>query len=173
MSISKNTLKVMFEQMSEDEAMQTFHALRSSHGWTGTIFTRADFEASIGADLTDKQWEEVKGSKMWDSTTIDVMAEAFDEHASWIAMHLHLEPASDDVETSPGGYVHKNGVVELPPHHPRATVCGTCGRGWDDAVSTALTPVPAARCPFEYEHAEYDSEYDSEVAAEAAAQEEV
>lgn len=30
--------------------------------------------------------------------------------------------------------------------------CGTCGRTWDDGVSTALTPVPAGRCPFEYIH---------------------
>lgn len=43
-------------------------------------------------------------------------------------------------------------VVELSATDPRATVCGTCGRGWDDSVSTALTPVPAGRCPWEYEH---------------------
>lgn len=38
--------------------------------------------------------------------------------------------------------------------HPNADVasCGACGRSWDDAVSTAWTPTPAARCPFEYEH---------------------
>lgn len=49
-------------------------------------------------------------------------------------------------------HTHKNGVVELPPTDPRATVCGACGRGWDDTVSTAWTPAPAGRCPFEYEH---------------------
>lgn len=48
--------------------------------------------------------------------------------------------------------VHDNGVVERPSNDPRATVCGECGRGWDDAVSTAWTPAPAGRCPFEYEH---------------------
>jgi hypothetical protein len=30
--------------------------------------------------------------------------------------------------------------------------CGTCGRTWDDAVVTSVTPTPSARCPFEYEH---------------------
>jgi hypothetical protein len=35
----------------------------------------------------------------------------------------------------------------------RAATCGTCGRSWDDTVSTSMTPVPSGRCPFEYEHA--------------------
>lgn len=43
-------------------------------------------------------------------------------------------------------------VIELPVSDPRATVCGTCGRGWDDSVSTSWTPVPSGRCPFEYDH---------------------
>jgi len=30
--------------------------------------------------------------------------------------------------------------------------CGTCGRSWDDAVITAYTPTPSARCPFEAYH---------------------
>jgi hypothetical protein len=32
--------------------------------------------------------------------------------------------------------------------------CCTCGRSWDNAIITGLTPVPAARCPFEYFHKE-------------------
>lgn len=35
--------------------------------------------------------------------------------------------------------------------------CGHCGRSWNDALSTQLTPTPGGRCPFEYEH-EYDDE---------------
>lgn len=31
--------------------------------------------------------------------------------------------------------------------------CGTCGRSWDDAVVTGMTPAPSARCPFEAFHA--------------------
>jgi hypothetical protein len=30
--------------------------------------------------------------------------------------------------------------------------CGTCGRTWEDGRSTAITPTPAARCPFEHMH---------------------
>lgn len=36
-----------------------------------------------------------------------------------------------------------------PRHFSR---CLTCGRAWDDAKSTAITPTPAARCPFEHWH---------------------
>ena len=47
-------------------------------------------------------------------------------------------------------------LIELSPNDPRATVCGNCGRGWDDSISTSgtgyFTPVPSGRCPFEYEH---------------------
>lgn len=49
-------------------------------------------------------------------------------------------------------------VVELDPDDPRATVCGTCGRGWDDSISTSVTPTPSGRCPFEYEHEYKDEE---------------
>ena len=48
-------------------------------------------------------------------------------------------------------------VVELDPDDPRATVCGHCHRGWDDSVSTDVTPTPSGRCPFEYDH-EYPEE---------------
>lgn len=34
--------------------------------------------------------------------------------------------------------------------------CGTCGRYWDDGISTGITPVPSGRCPFEYFHGEPD-----------------
>lgn len=30
--------------------------------------------------------------------------------------------------------------------------CGNCGRSWDDSIATSWTPVPSARCPFEYFH---------------------
>jgi hypothetical protein len=49
---------------------------------------------------------------------------------------------------------HFADVVRLDATDPRATVCGTCGAAWDDSVSTSVTPVPAGRCPFEYEHPE-------------------
>lgn len=30
--------------------------------------------------------------------------------------------------------------------------CFECERVWDDAIGTEWTPVPSARCPFEYFH---------------------
>lgn len=56
----------------------------------------------------------------------------------------------------------RRGVVEVldaqryTKDHPDADLatCGTCHRTWDDAVVTAWTPVPSARCPFEYDHDE-------------------
>lgn len=35
---------------------------------------------------------------------------------------------------------------------PDYTTCGTCGRTWDDAIITGMTPAPSARCPFEDFH---------------------
>ncbi|AVE00735.1 hypothetical protein KNU14_gp83 [Gordonia phage Buggaboo] len=30
--------------------------------------------------------------------------------------------------------------------------CGACGRRWDDAHVSSVTPTPSGRCPFEYDH---------------------
>ena len=46
--------------------------------------------------------------------------------------------------------------MELEPSDPTATVCGVCGRGWADYITTAVTPTPSARCPFEHDHADDD-----------------
>jgi len=36
--------------------------------------------------------------------------------------------------------------------------CGTCGRSWNDAASSGVTPAPSGRCPFEYEHPTFAEE---------------
>lgn len=38
-----------------------------------------------------------------------------------------------------------NEIVEV-------ATCGYCGRSWNDAAISHLTPTPSGRCPFEYEH---------------------
>jgi hypothetical protein len=45
-------------------------------------------------------------------------------------------------------------VQPLKPGQPAVdrVTCGTCGRSWDDAISTGWTPTPSGRCPFEYFH---------------------
>jgi hypothetical protein len=53
-------------------------------------------------------------------------------------------------------HVHANGVIETDPAEPVATVCGACGRAWDDDIITAVTPTPAGRCPFEADHTDPD-----------------
>lgn len=42
--------------------------------------------------------------------------------------------------------------LESHQHAECRTTCGTCGLSWDDAIPTAWTPAPSARCPFEYFH---------------------
>lgn len=37
-------------------------------------------------------------------------------------------------------------------HVPQKFTCGHCGRSWDDARVSGLTPTPAGRCPYEYAH---------------------
>ncbi len=47
-----------------------------------------------------------------------------------------------------------------------AVTCGTCGRSWDDSISTSVTPVPAGRCPWESDHEDDDEdEYQSDAEA--------
>lgn len=69
------------------------------------------------------------------------------------------------MNTRPVSTVHPSGAVEVHDvtaygaDHPgtRAydvATCGTCGRSWDDSVSSAVTPTPGGRCPFEYDHEE-------------------
>lgn len=37
-------------------------------------------------------------------------------------------------------------------HAKDRAMCLTCGLSWDDGITTAITPAPSARCPFEYYH---------------------
>lgn len=50
--------------------------------------------------------------------------------------------------------IDERGVVLVTPDYPGAMTCGdpSCGRSWDDTVSTGVTPAPSGRCPFEAEH---------------------
>ena len=42
-----------------------------------------------------------------------------------------------------------NEVIDL-------ATCGTCGRTWNDAAVSGITPAPSGRCPFEYDHEDTD-----------------
>ncbi len=41
---------------------------------------------------------------------------------------------------------------EMDAEIVETATCGTCGRSWNDARISELTPTPSARCPFEYAH---------------------
>ena len=51
-------------------------------------------------------------------------------------------------------HTHRNAVVETDGTGARDMTCGTCGRSWDNSMSSDLTPTPSGRCPFEYDHEE-------------------
>lgn len=86
-------------------------------------------------------------------------------HESTVTPIPHCGPSPH--APAAGHVVHANGVVEVldpvtytrwvidaAPRRIALAQCGTCGRCWDDAVSTGITPAPSARCPFEYDHAD-------------------
>ena len=83
----------------------------------------------------------------------------------------HIEHITDGNQCIECECETTSGVVELPPTDPRATVCGECGRGWDDSISTSgpgyFTPVPAGRCPFEYEHMSEEERHNMQAIADA------
>lgn len=80
-----------------------------------------------------------------------------------IKRRIQRQAASDVVEV--------DDVEEYKKEHPDADVatCGTCGRSWDDSISTSTTPVPSGRCPFEYEHDDEDEDDGSKEGALLAA----
>src|SRR4051794_34057226 len=57
-------------------------------------------------------------------------------------------------QTDDRGVVEVFDAARYSEDHAGADIatCGACGRSWDDAVGTAWTPAPSARCPFEYDH---------------------
>jgi hypothetical protein len=73
------------------------------------------------------------------------------------AAQLDVEHGQDEAAS----VTHDNGVVEVLDKDAYGfpndvATCGHCGRSWDDSVVSSMTPVPAARCPFEYEHEDDD-----------------
>lgn len=43
-------------------------------------------------------------------------------------------------------------TAQYPDRACAVATCLACGRSWDDDHTSSWTPVPSARCPFEYEH---------------------
>ncbi len=75
--------------------------------------------------------------------------QALDQH---ITGNWGEDSVPDDLPNVPESFP----VKVLGPDDPATDrmLCEACGREWDDAIATGWTPVPAARCPFEYFHGE-------------------
>lgn len=71
---------------------------------------------------------------------------------------FRCESCAHQLDQQGTAHVHANGVVELDPADVRATTCGTCGRAWDNSVSTSITLTPSGHCPFEYDHSVWCAE---------------
>lgn len=122
--------------------------LRVHRKWEDVgILTDSDLEAAEDRiEWVNNSWYEIRPNDSNDEDAFDgdvfhVVDDAVAEITEWFEQQGTV-------------HVHANGVVELDPADVRASVCGTCGRAWDDSVSTAVTPTPAGRCPFEYDHDE-------------------
>jgi hypothetical protein len=71
-----------------------------------------------------------------------------EEFETWMAAYdVTLDT---DFEAIPDDFDVK--VLDNPADGIDPALCGSCGRWWDDGVTTSRTPVPAGRCPFEYFH---------------------
>ena len=54
--------------------------------------------------------------------------------------------------------INRGAVRQIAAAGRDLVTCGVCGRQWNDAIPTAYTPAPGARCPFEAFHSEEDDE---------------
>lgn len=51
--------------ITEEQAYDVLDALRSTFGWEGCEFTRADVSDSLGRPITDEEWDNVQGNYYW------------------------------------------------------------------------------------------------------------
>lgn len=106
---------------------------------------RADPEAAARFPLSDWRYEVANGDTL----------RGFDE---WRAAKIEADEEPAELPPVPADF----SVQPIQPGTPEyqaaeerrdLATCGTCGRSWDDGISTQWTPTPAGRCPFEYFHA--------------------
>lgn len=110
--------------------------------------------------------------KEWfQETYVEPMFDAIGGSAGPAQELMEMAVQSVDWEAIVKGYAEEDGEEEPLPEVPEdwpvqpldedevddtpgAMQCGSCLRWWDNSVSTSITPVPSARCPFENFHAE-------------------
>ena len=101
----------------------------------------------IHAELLFRAWQERAAARIG-RTNKQRTAKA--EHAAQalerLARHIDIDQMTRYLAN--GDPQHdENGAVVVD-----TVTCGSCGRTWNDALVTAYTPAPAARCPFEAWH---------------------
>lgn len=92
-------------------------------------------------------------------TDADELAELFppdDADTDRAHADLSREAVEAALLTEPEGSDYLRITAAAVEDMTRPMWCPTCRTNWDDAVSTSLTPTPAGRCPFEYQHADRD-----------------
>lgn len=86
-----------------------------------------DHYATLAAEFGHGYWD---SRDLWDRLTeLRAAVDCHDVDADW-----PVQPLDDDADAT------------------YRMTCGTCGRSWDDAIITGITPAPSARCPFEPFH---------------------
>lgn len=107
----------------------------------------------------DLCWDKGNVTHVWSLTEDDVLAldDVVGERASairrerWAAMTPPRPgPVPDGWRTVPADHPVK--VLGPDDDATDRVTCGSCGRSWDDAITTGWTPAPSGRCPFEYWH---------------------
>lgn len=63
--IARNEADEIIKNLSEEDGFTLVNALESKFGWACTLYTRGDVESYISRDLTDEEWEKVKGDYGW------------------------------------------------------------------------------------------------------------
>jgi hypothetical protein len=108
------------------------------------------------ADSGCTNYQDLKGAGPRQLKAYALIAQA---HA-WNEIAGILEEARDArnaPRTDDRGVRYVEAGVAAPRSFAAPTTCGTCGRTWDDALVTGVTPAPSARCPFEAQHEDDES----------------
>lgn len=58
-------IKDGIDQIDESDGFVIFHHLMKRFGWTGTVFSRGDYQSAIDREVSDDEWEIVKNSWYW------------------------------------------------------------------------------------------------------------
>lgn len=118
--------------------------------------SREDLEDCIGVEVVDILRDMVDSIE--DDTMRVIVSDVLDlgDRQQRQMLGAHYWPDDDDAfEDDEDDDVPDDFPVRvLGPDDSAAdrVTCGECGRSWDDAVVTSMTPAPSARCPFEAFH---------------------